>query len=76
MIIFELGCTHGHHFEGWFASSDDFARQSAAALVRCPVCDDDHVAIVPSARVRVAKHGAAAAPAPTEAAEAGPAEVR
>ena len=64
MIIFELACTQGHQFEGWFASADDFARQAERALVRCPVCDDEHVAIVPSAKVRVAKHGAAvAAPA-------------
>ena len=74
MIIFELGCAQGHHFEGWFASADDFARQAGLAMVRCPVCDDEHVAIVPSARVRVAKHGAAARPAPAEDAVPAPAE--
>lgn len=74
MIIFELGCIQGHHFEGWFASADDFARQAGLAMVRCPVCDDEHVAIVPSARVRVAKHGGAGAPAPAETVEPGPAE--
>jgi hypothetical protein len=67
MIIFELGCAQGHRFEGWFASADDFARQSAADMVRCPACDDDSVAIVPSARVRVTKAEALARPAPTEA---------
>jgi len=30
-------------------------------MVRCPACDDQRVAIVPSAKVRVAKHGAAPA---------------
>jgi len=62
LIIIELGCSQGHRFEGWFASADDFARQSDAAMVRCPACDDQHVAIVPSAKVRVAKHGAETAP--------------
>jgi hypothetical protein len=63
MIIYELGCRQGHHFEGWFASADDFARQAGRAMVRCPVCDDQHIAIVPSAKVRVTKHAAATPPA-------------
>ena len=69
MIIFELGCAQGHHFEGWFASADDFTRQAAMEMVRCPVCDDEHIAIVPSAKVRVTKHAAAAPPVPTDAPE-------
>ena len=52
MIIFELACGHGHRFEGWFASADDFARQSDTRMVRCPVCDDAGVLRVPSAKVR------------------------
>ena len=53
MIIYELACTKGHRFEGWFASADDFARQAASDMVRCPVCDDAGVARVPSAKVKV-----------------------
>ena len=53
MIVFDLACTKGHRFEGWFASAADFARQADAAQIRCPVCDDTGVARVPSARVRV-----------------------
>jgi len=64
MIIFELACGHGHRFEGWFASSDDFARQSDTRMVRCPVCDDAVVARVPSAKVRA---GAASGPEPADA---------
>lgn len=52
MIIFELACGLGHRFEGWFASADDFARQSDTQLVRCPVCEDAGVVRVPSAKVR------------------------
>ena len=55
MIIFDLTCTHGHRFEGWFASADDFERQSKAVLVRCPVCDDSSVVRVPSAKVHVGR---------------------
>ena len=38
-------------------------------MVRCPACDDQRVAIVPSAKVRVAKHVAAPAPAAPSASE-------
>jgi hypothetical protein len=53
MIIFELTCGQRHRFEGWFGSSEDFARQSESQMVRCPVCDDAEVVRVPSAKVRV-----------------------
>ena len=34
MIVFDLVCGHhGHRFEGWFASSEDFEGQQARALV-------------------------------------------
>ena len=70
MIIFELCCAHGHRFEGWFASGDEFARQQERSLVTCPICDDAHVERLPSARVSVPK-GAARdnAPAPEPAAD-------
>ena len=60
MIIYELGCSEGHRFEGWFASADDFARQSAGGLVSCPVCASVDVAIVPSAKVAVQRNAPAA----------------
>jgi len=63
MIIFELACEQGHRFEGWFASADDFARQSDTKLVRCPVCDDAGVARVPSAKVRA---GGGSGPEPAD----------
>jgi len=71
MIVFELACAAGHRFEGWFASADEFARQAAGEMVRCPVCDTTEVARIPSARVRVGKSAAtgrsrAKKPAPTE----------
>jgi hypothetical protein len=55
MIVFDLTCGHGHRFEGWFASADDFERQSKAVLVRCPVCDDASIVRLPSAKVHVGR---------------------
>ncbi len=49
MIIFDLLCTAGHRFEGWFASSDEYARQSGRDLVACPVCGSVAVEKAPMA---------------------------
>lgn len=39
MIVFDLQCrSGGHRFEGWFASSDDYAAQHKRGLVVCPHC--------------------------------------
>ncbi|HTQ00541.1 MAG TPA: DUF1178 family protein [Casimicrobiaceae bacterium] len=59
MIVFDLICSHGHVFEGWFASGEAFESQQKGKLVRCPACDDWHVARRPSARVHVRKGEAA-----------------
>ena len=64
MIVFDLQCTHGHGFEGWFDSGEAFERQLASDLVRCPVCDVASVTRVPSARVSVPRGEASAPSAP------------
>jgi len=39
MIVYDLQCHAGQHrFEGWFKSSDDYARQQERGLVSCPHC--------------------------------------
>lgn len=38
MIVFDLKCTSGHGFEGWFGSSADFANQQDRSLIQCPYC--------------------------------------
>lgn len=44
MIVFDLECRAGtHRFEGWFGSSDDFARQQERGLVTCPHCGSAEV---------------------------------
>lgn len=45
MIVFDLECANGaHRFEGWFKSSEDFARQCDRGLVACPQCGSTDVA--------------------------------
>lgn len=44
MIVYDLQCQEGaHRFEGWFKSSDDFARQQERGLVSCPHCGSSDV---------------------------------
>ena len=64
MIVYDLACAHGHRFEGWFGSGDDFEQQQTKGLVRCPMCDVAQVERLPSARVAVPKNAPVAAPAP------------
>jgi hypothetical protein len=63
MKVLDLGCQHGHVFEGWFASEDDFQSQKARALVLCPMCGDSHIDKRLSAP-RLNLGAAAPAPAP------------
>jgi len=49
MIVFDLCCDTGHRFEGWFASSTEFARQCESALVCCPQCGSAVVEKAPMA---------------------------
>jgi hypothetical protein len=43
MKVLDLQCPHGHSFEGWFGSEDDFQSQLARQLVECPFCGDTAV---------------------------------
>jgi hypothetical protein len=70
MIVYDLCCDAGHRFEGWFASSEDFAGQQARGLVTCPGCGSARIVKAPMAPAvpRKGNRGAAArsegAPAP------------
>ena len=48
MIAYDLQCQNGHTFEGWFEDAKAYQKQKKAGLVTCPVCDDTHVARIPS----------------------------
>ena len=41
--VFDLQCDHGHLFEGWFGSLEDYDSQEARGLVTCPVCQSGSV---------------------------------
>lgn len=60
MIVFDLMCSRRHRFEGWFRSSDDFARQQSGGLLACPQCDCAKVAKAPMAPAVPAKTNRAA----------------
>jgi hypothetical protein len=59
MIVFDLICANDHAFEGWFASSDEFARQLDTGILKCPVCRDHEISKRPSP-VRINRGGGAA----------------
>jgi len=43
MIVFDLQCTDGHRFEGWFGSAREFAAQRKRGLLNCPTCGDGKI---------------------------------
>jgi hypothetical protein len=48
MIAYDLRCSNGHHFEGWFEDSNAFDQQNKKGLIACPVCEDKIVSKIPS----------------------------
>jgi hypothetical protein len=49
MKVLNLQCEHGHGFEGWFGSEDDYAAQRERGLLECPLCGSASVQRLPSA---------------------------
>ncbi|HLN26070.1 MAG TPA: DUF1178 family protein [Patescibacteria group bacterium] len=43
MILFNLICSRGHEFEGWFRDGAAYDHQAAAGDLSCPVCSDKAV---------------------------------
>ena len=78
MKVFDLGCTQGHVFEGWFASEADFAQQRERGLITCPLCGDASIDKRLSAPRLNLKGGlppsdsASGSPSDTQVASAGP----
>ncbi len=48
MIAYDLQCSRGHVFEGWFDGLKSFESQRKKGLVSCPVCNDASVSRIPS----------------------------
>jgi len=40
MIAFDLQCSRGHMFEGWFDNLKSFEDQNAKNMISCPHCND------------------------------------
>jgi hypothetical protein len=71
VIRYDLACTDGHGFDGWFRSSADFDAQAARGLLSCPVCGSEKV----EKALMTPAIGRSDRPAPAEAAaEAAPSE--
>jgi hypothetical protein len=63
MKVLNLQCAAQHVFEGWFASEEDYASQTARGLLECPLCGDKAVHKLPSApRLNLGAPRAEAAP--------------
>jgi hypothetical protein len=48
MIVFDLKCSNGHIFEGWFKSITSYQQQMDGGFIACPLCDDKNIEQVPS----------------------------
>jgi hypothetical protein len=67
MKVLDLHCQHGHVFEGWFGSEQDFQDQLMRGLVECPMCGDANISKrITAARLNLsgAKEAAPAQPVP------------
>jgi hypothetical protein len=73
MKVLNLQCRHGHAFEGWFASHDDFESQRERGLLTCPVCNEAEVSKMPSAPRLNLGHATAVEPAADPATPSAPA---
>ena len=49
MILFDLNCGAGHHFEGWFRSNKSFDEQQGAGAICCPACGNTQISKAPMA---------------------------
>jgi len=43
MIAYDLECSHGHNFEGWFENSESFETQKSKNMISCPLCEDTDI---------------------------------
>ena len=49
MILYELKCSSGHHFEAWFKDSSAYDRQEKRGEIECPICSDILISKAPMA---------------------------
>lgn len=48
MVVYDLTCSQGHRFEGWFQDLEDLETQLASHMLSCPICNDENISRLPS----------------------------
>jgi hypothetical protein len=43
MIAFDLTCSNGHSFEGWFKDLESFNEQNSKGMITCPFCKNTDI---------------------------------
>ena len=43
MIVYDLQCSKGHMFEGWFDNLESFTKQDVKDMISCPTCNDTSI---------------------------------
>ena len=43
MIAFDLRCSNGHNFEGWFKDLESFDEQNSKGMITCPFCKETNI---------------------------------
>jgi hypothetical protein len=57
MIAFDLRCSHGHSFEGWFKDLESLNEQNSRGMITCPFCKDKDITRVLSPITIKSSHG-------------------
>jgi hypothetical protein len=48
MIVFDIICSNGHTFEGWFEDLEAYQSQKTDNFIACPICNDTDIQRRPS----------------------------
>lgn len=48
MIAYDLQCSNGHSFEGWFEDVQAYEEQKKNGFISCPICESTSIARIPS----------------------------
>jgi hypothetical protein len=46
MIVYDLKCTQGHTFEGWFRGREELENEISSGRLNCPMCGDVEVTVL------------------------------
>lgn len=60
--VFDLACEHGHVFEAWFRSHEEYEQQLQAGWLVCPVCNSSELTKKLSAPHLNLRHGVSSSP--------------